>query len=685
MDNNEPGRKEGNKPGSEHGSRKDNKDPKGPMKYNFGNNRFALFFLITLIIMFLVMFVFNDNNNTTEISYTSFMNYVDENKIESVKIFDNQEIQGNMKNGTGRVIPFKTRIPYYDDNLLINLEEKGIKVTGAVKNVSTYRILVDLIPWIIGFGFIWFMLRQMQGGGNKALSFGKSKAKRYLDTDKKITFADVAGQEEAKYELTEVVDFLKNPHKFTKIGAKIPKGVLLVGMPGTGKTLMAKAIAGEAEVPYFHMSGSDFVEMFVGVGASRVRDLFEQGRKNAPCILFIDELDAVGRTRGAGYGGGHDEREQTLNQMLVEMDGFDTQSGVIMLAATNRPDVLDPALLRPGRFDRQVVVDMPDIKEREEILKISARKIPVASDVDFHKVARATPGSSGADIANLVNEAALFAARKDKTEVGMHDFEEARDKLLLGIARKSRVISPEEKKATAYHEAGHALLHYYLDHADPLHKVTIIPRGRALGMALSLPEKEIYSRNRLWLTDRIKIALGGYVAETLVFSNTTTGTQNDLKQATGIARKMVCEWGMSSKIGPISLGSEEEPIFIGKEIAQHKDYSDETARIIDEEVKIIIEDCLAEVTDILTKNRDKLDTLTEKLVEFETLDDAEIRDFLGFEKKEKLTDFTVDDKISLDEKPSSENEAEETVIKEEAAEDKDDEKEKRDEDKDINE
>ena len=662
MDNKEPDRSS---------EKREHKDNKGPLKYNFGNNRFALFFLITLIIMFLVMFVFNDNSNTTEISYTSFLNYVEENKIESVRIYDNQEIQGNMKNGSGRVIPFKTRIPYYDDNLLVNLEKKGVKVSGAVKNVSTYRILIDLIPWIIGFGFIWFMLRQMQGGGNKALSFGKSRAKRYLDTDKKITFQDVAGQEEAKYELSEVVDFLKNPQKFTKIGAKIPKGVLLVGMPGTGKTLMAKAIAGEAGVPYFHMSGSDFVEMFVGVGASRVRDLFEQGRKNAPCILFIDELDAVGRTRGAGYGGGHDEREQTLNQMLVEMDGFDTKDGVIMLAATNRPDVLDPALLRPGRFDRQVVVDMPDIKEREEILKISARKIPVAADVDFEKVARATPGSSGADIANLVNEAALFAARKDKTEVGMHDFEEARDKLLLGIARKSRVISPEEKKSTAYHEAGHALLHYYLKNADPLHKVTIIPRGRALGMALSLPEKEIYSRNMLWLKDRIKIALGGYVAETIVYGNTTTGTQNDLKQATGIARKMVCEWGMSKKIGPVSLGSEEEPIFIGKEIAQHKDYSEETARLIDNEVRTIIDECLSEVTAILSENRANLDILTEKLVEFETLDDAEIREILGFEKKEKLTDFTVDDKISLNENSSSEE--------------KEDEKEKRDEDKDIKE
>ena len=612
------------------------KGPTGPIKYNFGNNKFALFFLVTLIGLFLIMFVFNDSNNVKDISYTEFLTAVEENSIESVKIYDNQEIQGNLKGGySGKSIQFKTRIPYYDDNLLPKLEARGIKVTGAVKNVSTYRLLIDLIPWVIGFGFIWFMFRQMQGGGNKALGFGKSRAKRYMETDKKFTFADVAGQKEAKYELQEVVDFLKNPSKFSKIGAKIPKGVLLVGMPGTGKTLMAKAIAGEAGVPYFHMSGSDFVEMFVGVGASRVRDLFEQGRKNAPCILFIDELDAVGRTRGAGYGGGHDEREQTLNQMLVEMDGFDTKDGVIILAATNRPDVLDPALLRPGRFDRQVVVDMPDIKEREDILNIHAKKIPVGPDVDLKRIARATPGTSGADIANLVNEAALFAARKNKKSVSMQDFEEARDKILLGVARHSRVISPEEKKATAYHEAGHSLLHYMLENADPLHKVTVIPHGRALGMALSLPEKEIYSRNKGWLLDRIKICLGGYAAEKIVFSNTTTGTQNDLKQATQLARKMVCEWGMNSKIGPISLGQEDEPIFIGKEIAQHKDYSEETARLIDEEIRQILQDCNNEVMQILTENKDKLDILAETLVVKETLDDFEIRTLLGIGYKNK--------------------------------------------------
>ena len=404
-----------------------------------------------------------------------------------------------------------------------------------------------------------------------------------------------------------------------------------MGMPGTGKTLLAKAIAGEAGVSFFHMSGSDFVEMFVGVGASRVRDLFDQGRKNAPCILFIDELDAVGRTRGAGYGGGHDEREQTLNQMLVEMDGFDTKDGVIIIAATNRPDVLDPALLRPGRFDRQVVVDMPDVTEREAILKIHGEKIPLALDVDLNKVARATPGTSGADLANLVNEAALFAARENSERVTMLNFEEARDKLLLGVARKSKVFTPQEKRATACHEAGHALLHYYLEHSDPLHKVTVIPHGRALGMAVSLPEKDTYSRNKSWLMDRIKITMGGYVAEELFFSETTTGTANDIKQATEIARKMVREWGMSSEIGFTSFGSDDEPIFIGKEIANHKEYSEETGNKLDMEIKKILDSCLEDTRKILKEHKDQLEILTDELIEKETLDDSDIKQLLGFE------------------------------------------------------
>ncbi len=604
------------------------------MKFNFGNNRFALIFLLVLLGTFLILFLFNTEDGVPEIPYSAFIKYLDEGDVEQVKIFDQYEIQGNLKSRNGVFTMFRTTIPYFDDELMQTLKEKGVRVSGGMKNVSPFRILLELVPWFIGFFFIWFMFRQIQGSGNKAFSFGKSRAKRYLDDSKRITFGDVAGQLEAKHELEEVVEFLKNPSKFTRIGAKIPKGVLLIGLPGTGKTLLAKASAGEANVAFFHMSGSDFVEMFVGVGASRVRDLFEQGRKNAPCILFIDELDAVGRTRGAGYGGGHDEREQTLNQMLVEMDGFDTKDGVIILAATNRPDVLDPALLRPGRFDRQVVVDMPDLNERHEILKIHAAKIPLGQSVDLEKTARATPGSSGADLANLVNEAALFAARRNSDTVEMIDFEEARDKLLMGIARKSRVISPEEKKKTAIHESGHALMHYFLEHADPLHKVSVVPRGRALGIAVSLPEKDDYAKGKGWLLDRIKIAFGGFVAEQLMFSETTTGTANDLKQASEIARRMVCEWGMSG-LGPVSFGQEDEPIFIGKEIARHKDYSEETAVKIDSEVSRILETCRKEVEDILGSHKDMLVSLADYLIEKETVADEEIRELLRLPKKEK--------------------------------------------------
>ena len=611
----------------------DNNSPqkKGPdsgfPKFNF-NNRVALITLLILIVFFIFFFVYNQGTLTQEIAYSVFLNYLNQDMVEAVKIIDGYEIQGQLKGRPGEY--FKTTIPYSDPELLRKLQEKTVQITGGPRNVSPLRVFIDFLPWVLGFVFIWFMFRQVQGSGNRAFSFGKSRAKRYVESSKKIHFTDVAGQDEAKYELEEVVEFLKNPDKFVKMGARIPRGVLLVGMPGTGKTLLAKAIAGEANVPFFHMSGSDFVEMFVGVGASRVRDLFEQGRKNSPCILFIDELDAVGRTRGAGYGGGHDEREQTLNQMLVEMDGFDTKEGVIIIAATNRPDVLDPALLRPGRFDRHVVVDMPDVRGREEILGIHIKKIPIAAGVDLNRVARATPGTSGADLANIVNEAALLAARNNKERVEMIDFEEARDKIMMGVARRSKVVEPKEREMTAFHESGHALLHYYLENADPFHKVTIVPHGNALGVAFSLPEKDYYSRGKAWLMDRIAITMGGYAAETIIYNETTTGAQNDIEQATDLARKMVCEWGMSDLLGPIAYGQKEEPIFLGKEIARHKDYSEETARVIDAEVKEIVRSRLVRAIELLREHQDQLALLATTLVDKETLDDVDIRELLGF-------------------------------------------------------
>lgn len=615
-----------------------NNDNGGP-KFDFGKNRFALIFLFFLILMFGMLVFSNSNSSSQEVPYSTFLSYIESGQVASVEILDSNDVNFVMSTQTnGLPIQYRTRIPYYDENLMPRLLDKGIRVTGGVKGISALQIIFELIPWIIFILFFWMIYKQTQGGGNKAFSFGKSKAKQYKDGDIKITFADVAGQEEAKYELQEVVEFLKNPKKFVDIGAKIPKGLLLVGLPGTGKTLLAKAVAGEAGVSFFHMSGSDFVEMFVGVGASRVRDLFEQGRKNAPCILFIDELDAVGRTRGAGYGGGHDEREQTLNQMLVEMDGFNTKTGVIVIAATNRPDVLDPALLRPGRFDRQVVVDMPDVREREAILKIHCKNIKLAEDVELKRIARATPGTSGADLANLVNEAALFAARGSRTTVSMDDFENARDKIILGVARKSKMMTPDEKKATAYHEAGHALMYYYLDHVDPLHKVTIIPHGQALGLTVSLPEKDSYTKNKSWLMDWIKVCMGGYIAEEIIYGETTTGTSNDIKQATNIARKMVTEWGMS-ELGFVCYGQEDEPLFIGKEIAQHKDYSESTAMKIDETVSRILSDSLEDTRRILNEHRDQLERLTAALIERETMDDAEIRELLGFEAYKAVTNL----------------------------------------------
>jgi len=612
---------------------KDNTPERGPSQIRKPGG-FALIFFLILTGLFLLFFFRSENTSVMSITYSEFMRLVDNNQIESVTINSNDTIDIRTRGGAAQ---YRTIIPYNDINLLSSLREKNINVSGAPAAVSLWRVLLDLLPWIFFIFIIIMMFRNMQGAGMRNFSFGKSKAKRYQEEGKKVSFSDVAGQKDAKFELEEVVEFLKNPQKFTKMGARIPKGVLLVGMPGTGKTLMARSVAGEAGVAFFHMSGSDFVEMFVGVGASRVRDLFDQGRKSAPCIIFIDELDAVGRTRGAGYGGGHDEREQTLNQLLVEMDGFDSKDGVIILAATNRPDVLDPALLRPGRFDRQVVVAMPDIKEREAILQIHSAKIPLHKDIDLTRIARATPGMSGADIANLVNEAALFAARKDKAEVELTDFEEAHDKVLMGVARKTLVVSDKERRMTAIHEAGHALLHYFLKNADPLHKVTIVPHGRALGMALSLPEEDSYSRSKGWIEDRIAICYGGWLAEKLFYDETTTGTKNDIQQATEMARNMVCEWGMAEELGPVAYGQEDEPIFLGKEIARHKDYSEETAQRIDKAISCILDRARETAREIIESRKGDLEKIADELLARETLIDDEVRRIIGLPSKGEIS------------------------------------------------
>jgi cell division protease FtsH len=550
-------------------------------------------------------------------------------------------------------IAYTALVPDYVENLSETLMQQGAKVRGDTQNNGILDFILNFLPFIliiVAIGYFFFMFRRMQDPGGKAMGFGKSKAKKLEPSSKKVTFKDVAGQKEAKYELEEVVQFLKDPEKFSAIGAKIPKGVLLVGMPGTGKTLMAKAVAGEAGVNFFHMSGSDFVEMFVGVGASRVRDLFDQGRKNAPCILFIDEIDAVGRTRGAGYGGGHDEREQTLNQMLVEMDGFDTKEGVIVIAATNRADVLDPALLRAGRFDRQVTVAMPDVEERHAILKIHAAKVRLAGDVELKRIARGTPGSSGADLANIVNEAALLAARKGQKMVRMEDFEEAKDKIQIGLARVSNTRTDEDNRLVAIHEAGHALLHYYTKGSDPLNKVTIIPRGGAGGLTFSLPENDKVVYKKEYLEAQMVTALGGLVAEEIIYGEHSSGVSNDLKQITRIARLMVTKFGMSDKLGSVSYGSEDEPIFIGREIAQHKDYSSETAEIIDNEVRRIVDKAKEFAMETLRTHQDQLEKLANTLIERETLDDDQVRELLGFPPRDP---DTASDKTAVTEDPGA--------------------------------
>ena len=555
-----------------------------------------------------------------EIIFSDFMTRIEAGEIEEVTI-KGSVITGQLKDGK----KFKTYAAEYPD-LVNTLRAENVKITvkPEEQNPWYWSLLFNWAP-IIFFVVIWiFFMRQMQTGGNKALSFGKAKAKMISEKSVKITFADVAGIEEAKAEVQEIIDFLKDPQKFQKLGGKIPKGVLLVGAPGTGKTLLARAIAGEAGVPFFSISGSDFVEMFVGVGASRVRDLFDQAKKTAPCIIFIDEIDAVGRHRGAGLGGGHDEREQTLNQLLVEMDGFEANQGVIIIAATNRPDVLDPALLRPGRFDRQVVVPQPDVKGRLEILKVHTKNIPLHENVNLDEIARGTPGFSGADLENLVNEAALLAARQAKSKVERLDFEAAKDKVLMGVERKSMIISDTEKKNTAYHEAGHALVAKLTPGTDPLHKVSIIPRGRALGVTQQLPIDDKYTYSRDYLMNALSVLMGGRAAEEIALSHKTTGAGNDLERATDLARKMVTEWGMSEKLGPLTFGKKDEQIFLGREIATHKDYSEKTAVEIDDEVKRIVIESYNTAKNLLTENRDVLEAFAKALLEKETMDGAEI-------------------------------------------------------------
>jgi len=562
--------------------------------------------------------------NIENLQYSDFYKKVLDKKIKGVTIINGKTIQGTYLKGETPV-HFKTLVPYEDPTLLKLLIDNKIEVKGQEEEDSyILKGILQFLPWLIFFGLIWFLImRQIQTTGNKAMSFGKSRAKLNPETKTKITFADVAGVDEAKEELKEIIDFLKDPKKFVNIGAKIPTGVLLMGPPGTGKTLLARAIAGEAGVPFFSISGSDFVEMFVGVGASRVRDLFDQGKKSAPCIIFIDEIDAVGRLRGAGLGGGHDEREQTLNQLLVEMDGFDTNEGVIIVAATNRPDVLDPALLRPGRFDRQVVVDTPDIKGREKILAVHSKKVPLSREVDLKVIARGTPGFTGVDLANLVNEAALLAARRNKKRVSMLEMEDAKDKVMMGPERRSMIISDDEKRVIAYHEAGHTILGILAGN-DPVHKVTVIPRGRALGLTMQLPREEKHIHPKSYWLNQITMLFGGHVAESIQFQDLSTGSSNDLERATDIARKMVCEWGMSDRIGPLSFGKRNEQIFLGREIAQHRDYSEETARLIDDEVKSVITTCEARARGIIMDNRDKFDAIAKGLIERETLNADEV-------------------------------------------------------------
>ena len=589
------------------------------------------------------------NSKPADISYTSFMQHVQQDEIKQVTIVDNV-ISGKLKDGK----EFSTVAPN-DSKLVEKLEAKKVDIKAELPPQPPWwmSILSSIFPMLIIVG-LWFMLMNQGGaGGGKVMNFGKSRARRYDEEKLKITFKDVAGADEAKQELEEVVEFLKHPQKYNDLGAKIPKGVLLYGPPGTGKTLLAKAVAGEAGVPFFSISGSDFVEMFVGVGASRVRDLFDQAKKSAPCIVFIDEIDAVGRQRGAGLGGGHDEREQTLNQLLVEMDGFSANEGIIMIAATNRPDILDPALLRPGRFDRQIVVDRPDIKGRTEILKVHVKGKPMGQDVNLDVIAQRTPGFTGADLSNLVNEAALLTARKDKKAINMPEMEEAAERVIMGPERKSRVISDKEKRLTAYHEGGHTIVGMLLEHTDPVHKVTIIPRGRAGGYTLSLPKEDKYYATRSEMLDELKVLLGGRVAEALVLKEISSGASNDLQRATQLARQMICEYGMSENIGPVTFGHRQDQVFLGRDIARDKDYSEEVAAEIDKEVRSFMEDAYAATEKLLSDNIDKLHVIAKALMEKETLEEEEINQLVKYghiltaeEKLQLVQQSVVDEEIA---------------------------------------
>jgi cell division protease FtsH len=584
---------------------------------------FWVFILICLMMLWAVVERGANMGKEQEYSYSDLYDKVVNNQVLDVTIQDD-ELKGHLK--TSPKDEFHTRLPSNYEDLLKAMIAANPRVNVSIRPPQSnvlIPLLINVGPFVLLIAVWFFMLRQMQSGGNKALSFGKSRARLLSMQQKKVTFKDVAGVDEAKEELKEIIEYLREPQKFQKLGGRIPKGVLLVGPPGTGKTLLARAVAGEANVPFFSISGSDFVEMFVGVGASRVRDLFEQGKKNAPCIIFIDEIDAVGRHRGAGLGGGHDEREQTLNQLLVEMDGFESNDGVILVAATNRPDVLDPALLRPGRFDRRVVVGLPDVRGREEVLKVHIKKVPVSDDTNLNVLARGTPGFSGADLANMVNEAALNAARMNRKQVTMYDFELAKDKVLMGAERKSMLLTDEEKKVTAYHEAGHALVSYMRDHSDPIHKVTIIPRGMALGVTVYLPDDR-HNYTREYLETRLATAYGGRVAEEIFLNQMSTGAGSDIETATDLARRMVCEYGMS-RLGPLTFGKKEEQIFLGREIAQHRDFSEETARQIDLEVRRLIDDAYQSAHSILEAHQDAMHRIAAALLERETIDAEEVK------------------------------------------------------------